>query len=353
MPALPGPPWPDSEIVQKKSDTLVARLSCLHENIFCWQKHKDFAICGTVAQVFVGRQAPVSLLRKHSEPLVGGKFHITFTLDKFFVDCLENRVKSLWRKGAMKKGILLIAVILLSATGTSEAREDKLGVTFDLTYRSKWLSKGVEAYGQQGALFETIDLDLYGTGFGVKVTHRNATGGGYVDNQRFDYRPYYKSQLFEERPYATNYNISVGYEHYPGLARNVANTTFEWIYAFSWPNIMPKGFVPSYIAHYEYPAGSNYRHHNITGWAHRFMLGYDLNLSTIPEPLHLSSELAYTDGLGGAVHDWSYATFGVSSGFKVTDNLTFVPGVYHQLSMDDSVCEHDVTYCILSMKYKF
>ncbi|MHC4483035.1 MAG: hypothetical protein ACYSW4_05760 [Planctomycetota bacterium] len=253
----------------------------------------------------------------------------------------------------MKKGILLIAVVLLSTTGTGRTEEGELGVTLDLTYMSKYMSKGKESYGQQGALFKTIDLDLYDTGFGAKVTHRNATESGYVDKQRFDYRPYYKSQLLEGTPYATNYNISVGYEHYPGLARNKANTTFEWIYAFSWPNIMPKGFVPSYIAHYEYPAGSNYKHHDITGWVHRFRLGYDLNLSVIPDPLHLSSEVAYTDGLGGAAHDWSYATFGLSTGFKITDNLSFVPGVYHQLSMDDSVCERDATYCVLSMKYKF
>lgn len=256
--------------------------------------------------------------------------------------------------------ILLSTLLLLATAGVCCAdtineptEEAKLGVTFDLTYSSKWMSKGAEAYGQKGALFKTIDLDLYGTGFGVKVTHRNATASGYVDKQRFDYRPYYKSQLFEERPYATSYNISVGYEHYPGLARNVANTTFEWIYAFSWPKLLPEGFVPSYIAHYEYPAGSNYRHHDITGWVHRFGLGYDLTLLEIPEPLHLSSEVAYRDGLGAAAHDWSYATFGLSTEFGLTDNLSFVPGFYHQISMDDSVSERDVTYCILSMRHKF
>ena len=102
--------------------------------------------------------------------------------------------------------------------GTVQAEEGQLGVTFDLTYVSKWLSKGAYGYGVQGALFKTIDLDFYNTGYGVKVTHRNATASGYVDKQRFDYRPYYKSVLFEGESYATNYNISAGYEHYPGLA---------------------------------------------------------------------------------------------------------------------------------------
>ncbi|MHC4364304.1 MAG: hypothetical protein ACYSTJ_02415 [Planctomycetota bacterium] len=127
------------------------------------------------------------------------------------------------------KGTFLASTVLMVTIGSTAAiaQDGRLGVTFDLTYTSKWMSKGAEAYGQQGGFFKTIDVDLYGTGFGVKVTHRNATASGYVDNQRFDYRPYYKNQLFEGERYATNFNLGVGYEHYPGLARNVANTTYE------------------------------------------------------------------------------------------------------------------------------
>jgi hypothetical protein len=253
----------------------------------------------------------------------------------------------------MKKAVLLIVVFLLSTAAFAQTPDDKLDVTFELSYLSKWLSKGAEAYGQQGALFKTINVDLYDTGFGMKVTHRNATSSGYVDKQRFDYRPYYHNCLFEDQHYATNYNISVGYEHYPGLARNKANTTFEWIFAFWWPDILPEGFVPGYIAHYEYPAGSDYAYSYITGWVHRFRLGYDMGLPELGTPLHLSTEVAYTDGLGGAAHDWSYFTTGLSTKFKLTDNLAFVPGLYHQISMDDSVAKRDVTYCILSMRYKF
>ncbi len=255
----------------------------------------------------------------------------------------------------MRNAILLSVVILLSTACLAGAEEKELGVTFDLTYTSKWMSKGVEAYGQQGALFKTIDIDWFGTGFGVNVKHRNAIASGYVDKQRFDYRPYYKNQMFKGTVWATNYNISAGYEHYPGLARNVSNTTWEWIYAFSWPNILKGGLVPSYTAHYEYPAGSNYVHHDVTGWVHRFGLGYDLDVVELANPLHLSAEIAYRDGLGGTAkdHDWSHATFGISTKLKLNDRLSFVPGLYYQESMDDSVCKRDVVYAVLSMKYKF
>jgi hypothetical protein len=257
------------------------------------------------------------------------------------------------------KRILLTAIVLLStvplvAAEQEKEKEKELGVTFDLQYHSKWLSKGAEAYGQQGALFKTLGLDFYGTGFGVEVIHRNAIGSGYVDKERFDFKPYYKNQMFEGMPYAMNYNLSFEYEYYPGLSRHKANTTYEWIFSFSWPNILPKGFVPSYIAHYEYPAFSGDRYNYVTGWVHRFKLDYNLDVPQLPKPLCLSSEVAYTDGLGGASHDWSYATFGLGTGFDITKNLTFTPGVYHQISMDDSVSKrHNITYCILGMKYKF
>jgi len=251
-------------------------------------------------------------------------------------------------------------VIFLSTAGLVSAKEQnkKLGVTFDFTYVSKYMSKGVESYGQHGGFFKSLDLDFYGSGFGVNVMHRNAIGSGYVDKQRFDFRPYYKNTAFERESYAINYNISTGYEYYPGLARQKSNTTWEWIFSFSWPEILPGNLVPSYIAHYEYGAGEGYTTQSNadieTGWVHRFILGYDLQTEQLPNPLHLSSEVAYTDGLGGAGHDWSYATFGLSSKFPVTKNMTFIPGIYHQLSMEDTVNTHkDVTYCKLGMRYKF
>ena len=258
---------------------------------------------------------------------------------------------------ANQKLSLCFAVFLLpglmSICYGQDTEGDKLGVTFDLTYMSKYMSKGAEAYGQKGSLFKTLDFDFYGTGFGAKVTHRNAISSGYVDKQRFDYRTYYKNQLFEGQPHATKYDISVGYEHYPGLSRRVANTTWEWIFDFSWPNIIPSGVVPRYTVHYEYPAGSGYVHNDITGWVHRFRLSYDLETPTLPQPLHLTSDIAYNDGLGAKAHDWSYATFGVSTKFKLTENLIFIPKVYHQISMDNSICKRDITYTVLNMKYKF
>lgn len=253
-----------------------------------------------------------------------------------------------------KKILLMAMVTLLGTAGLTQGKDKKLGVTFDLTYVSKWLSKGSEVYGQQGALFETIDLDLWGTGFGAAVTHRSATASGYVDKERFDYKVYYGNSLFDGESYLTKYKFFWGFETYPDRPKKIGNVQ-AWKFAFSWPKLLPAGLIAKYIAHYEYPAGSGYNNSEYTGWLHRFGLGYDWNVPELPNPLHLSAEAAYRDGLGGGTkdHDWSHATLGISTKFKITDNLSFVPGLYHQISMDDSVCERDVTYCKLGLKYKF
>jgi len=254
----------------------------------------------------------------------------------------------------MKKVVLLSIIVLLSFSSIGSAEERELGITLDVTYASKWLSKGSQGYGQQGGVFETIDLDLWGSGFGVKVTHRSATSSGYVDKQRFDYRPYYKSTLFEGESYVTNYNISVGYEHYYGLAKHRASTTYEWVFALSWPELLGGGLVPSYRAHYEYPASSDDPSNYTTGWIHRFGLAYPIDVDFLPNAINLTSDLGYSNGLGGKHHDWSYFTLGAATKFNLTDNLTFVPGLYHQITMEETVANRkDITYCMLSMKYKF
>lgn len=251
-------------------------------------------------------------------------------------------------------GISLSIVNFTYAAEEKKLEEKKLGVTLDLTYTSKWLSKGIEAYGSKGGLFKTIDLDFYGTGFGLNITHRNATSSGYVDQQRIDYRPYYKGSLFDDTRFLTKYDLSVGYESYTGLSRHKANTTYEWVYAFSWPKLLPGGLVPSYIAHYEYPAFSGDANHNNVGWVHRFLLGYGLNIPELPNPLNLSTEVAYYDGLANRVSDWAYFTAGISTKLNITKGLAFVPGLYHQVTFDDSISKHkDITYTMLSMRYVF
>jgi len=256
-----------------------------------------------------------------------------------------------------KTRILLTAVILLSTAGVGLAEEGKLGVTLDVTYASRWLSDGVEVYSEDGAFHETISLDLYGTGFGAAVTHSSATDGRWVDKQRLDYKIFYGNSLFDDHAYKTCYDFKWIYKNWYDRARTRGNIQ-EWNFGFSWPKLLDNGLVPKYTLGYCHPAGSSYDNHKISGFLHVLGLGYSLNVPQLANPVSLSANVTYRDGAGCTTaspkdHDWSHATLGVSTKFKISDNLSFVPGLYHQISMDDSVCRRDVTYCKLSMKYKF
>ena len=117
------------------------------------------------------------------------------------------------------KRILIVAVILLGIAGVGLAEEGRLGATFDITYMSKLMDKGGEYYGQKGGLLETIDIDLWGTGFGVAVGHREAMSSGYVNKERFDYKIYYGNSLFDGETYKTDYKLNWIYHHHPDYTR--------------------------------------------------------------------------------------------------------------------------------------
>jgi len=267
---------------------------------------------------------------------------------------LQRIVTLICKEKKMKKLFCWMAVILLSSGGLAQAQEkNELGVTFDVTYSSRWMSRGVPVWGKDGGFFETMSLDLWGTGFGFGVIHRSATGGGNAKKQRIDYTLSYSNSAFDSTLYETKYKVAYMYKNW---YNKMTNKDIEMcVFQYSLPKILGStGLVPYGITTYDYPAKSDHGYgDHWAGWVHRFGLGYDLDVFDLPSPLHLSSDIAYTDGFRGADHDWSFTTFGISTKLKLSENITFVPAIYQQISMDDSVCDHDVTYCMLSMKYEF
>ncbi len=257
----------------------------------------------------------------------------------------------------MKKAVLLVIVILGSAAVTTAAaeQEKKLSVTLDVSYYSRYITKGARNFGSQSGLGETMTIDLYGSGFGLVTHHRGSNSSGYENRERFKYGAYYGNSLFDGQSHETRYKVTWLYNHFPDEPRNKTNFG-ETRFDFSLPKICSAGVVPQYTTWYLYPAGSSYDNRASAGWIHRFGFSYD---TTIPEfgeqVFKFVAHAWYRDGAGGATkdHDWSHATFGVLTKLNVAENLDFVPGLYYQSSWDDSLNKHDELYCILSMKYKF
>jgi hypothetical protein len=274
-----------------------------------------------------------------------------------------------------KKGILLIAVILLSTAGLAQAQEGELSGTVDLTYLSSYIWRGFDYYADDHSAYQaSIDVDLYGTGFGVKVIHRRAISAPYENAEGLDVALYYGDSVYEGQTYVTNYTAGWVYYGFPdeprgGSSSGQAADMQEFFVALSWPEICPAGFVPSYTVLSMWPSEGKSAHvRNNAGWAHIIGLGYDLTvegftLDTPEQTLHLSAAAVYNGGVAPGVvgpaagkavdHDWSHAVFGISTDFGLDNNLTLTPGFYYQSSMDDSVNTEDEYWASLSMSYKF
>ena len=259
----------------------------------------------------------------------------------------------------MKRLLFCVILILLSMAKLAQTRENKLGVTLDITYVSKYLDKGFDTYDDHSGIQSRIDIDLYGSGFGINTTHFRANSGGFENDEKIDYTIYYYNGFFEQEAYATSCKLNWIYHHFPDQPRNAANTQ-EIEAGFSWPNILSVGLVPSYTVCCEWPAGSSYDNRDEGGWAHIFALKYDLAISsllpnTAEQLLHLSVGAVYNDGLGSpdVDHDWSHMVLGVSTEFEMTDNLAFKPAIYYQSSWDDSVNREDECWMRLSLSYAF
>ena len=267
-----------------------------------------------------------------------------------------------------KQGVLLAAVILFCVIGFAQAQDSELHGSVDFTYQSKYIWRGFDVYGDKSAMQPSIDLDLFGTGLGVNMMGHRANSSGYEERERWDYTLYYQNGLFQDETYAMMYRLGWVYYNYPDLSQSDAD--LQEIHAvLSLPKMIPAGIVPSYVLVKLWPNSSRSwvvppsSPGTASGWAHILMLDYPMTVGGIlpdtPEQVfNLHTELVFNDGVGpggqNVDHDWSNFVFGVSTGINLTEELVMTPGVYHQITMDDSVNDDkDETWVNLSMTYKF
>jgi hypothetical protein len=270
----------------------------------------------------------------------------------------------------MRKVVLLTAVLFLTASALAqEQNKGELHGVIDLTYQSQYVWRGFDYFNGTSGFQPSIDLDLFGTGFGVSVMGHRANSSGYENMERWDYTLYYQNMLCADQSYATMYRLGWVYYNYPDLRSEWADLQ-ELQMVLAWPKILPvKGLVPAYALIKVWPSSSDSMVGSrspfggtASAFAHVFMLDYGLEMTcpitNQPRVLKLHSEVVYNDGLGpggqNIDHDWSNAVFGVSTDVDLAKNLIFTPAVYYQITMDKSVNpDKDETWATLSMKYKF
>lgn len=258
----------------------------------------------------------------------------------------------------MLKKTLLLSTLLLCVAGVAQAQESSLGVTIDATFASKYIWHGFDFYVGKSAFQPSVDVDLFGSGFGLNVWHSRPNASGFRNVEEFDYTVYYGNQAFEGTPYATDYTFSYLYYDYYDTGSKNADLQ-ELLLRLSWPELIEGGVVPSYTVGklYEAQSGSTL---DYDGWVHVFGLNYDWVLpGVIPETpeqtITLLADVTYNDGFMGAGvdHDWSHATIGAAAPIPVVENVTFTPAVYHQISMEDTVNTENDTWATLSLSCQF
>jgi hypothetical protein len=271
-----------------------------------------------------------------------------------------------------KQWILLAVVVLFCAIGFARAQGQKqdaeLHGSVDFTYQSKYIWRGFDLYGDKSAMQPSLDLDMFGTGFGMNIMGHRANSSGFERAERWDYTLYYQNMLFPDDALATMYRVGWVYYNYP-QGHNQDADLQEMHAVLSLPKAIPCGLVPSYVLVKLWPnsssslIGAPKSDGTASGWAHIFMLDYPLTVGGIlpdtPEQVfNLHTEIVYNDGVhpGGpdVDHDWSNIVFGVSTGINLADELVLTPGVYHQVTMENTVNDDkDETWVTMSLTYKF
>lgn len=78
-----------------------------------------------------------------------------------------------------KKAVTATAIILLGLGPLVQAQGGDLRGVFDVTYQSKYLWRGIDVFDDKSAVQPSLDLDLFATGFGLRVEGHRANSSGF------------------------------------------------------------------------------------------------------------------------------------------------------------------------------
>jgi hypothetical protein len=151
----------------------------------------------------------------------------------------------------MKGMFLTVAAVLFVATGMSWAVEGELHGAVGVTYSSKYIWRGFDVFDDKSAIHPFIDLDFFGTGFGMNIIGHRANSSESENSERWDYTFYYQNRAFVDEVYQLNYRFGYTYFNYPDMSSHTSwNPTGahalngsvdlqEFNGIFSFPKILP------------------------------------------------------------------------------------------------------------------
>jgi hypothetical protein len=288
----------------------------------------------------------------------------------------------------MKKVLFVVAILLCAAgllqaqngqdpasanqyqpqgTAQPQASDKDLHGSVAFTYMSKNVWRGFNLFGSMPGMRADLNLDFWGSGFGMQVQDARPFDGENKDAEWIRYYLFYDNVLAPGDCWQTNYRI--GYMYYNFPQHSWKNYDLQELHAIlAWPKVLGvEGLVPSYTIVKMWPSQHDQLNvdHETGGtpsaFAHILALDYAWNitcpLTNKPRAINLHSEAVYNDGVGpmgqNVDHDWSDVVFGASTDFDLAKNFVFTPGLFYQISMDESVNSDDQLWTELMLKYKF
>lgn len=276
----------------------------------------------------------------------------------------------------MKKEILACILVVMAVVGMVSAQEaaeqPQLHGDVGVSYESKYLWRGFDVFGDTSVIHPFVNLDLFGTGFGLHAVGHRANADGYELNERWDYTLSYKGMAFEGERYMTSYMLGYRYFNYPDRTSHTrASIDLHELHGvFAFPKLLGiDNLVPAYVLVKLMPAnsgtlvGANQPFGGTSsGFAHIFILDYKIPYNDPftggEQNLTLHSEFVYNDGVcphpGSDVdNDWSNAVFSATTTYDLGNSLFLTPGISYQSSWEDTVNNEDELWASLSLTYKF
>jgi hypothetical protein len=209
-----------------------------------------------------------------------------------------------------------------------------LAFTFDSTYSSKYVWRGYDVFGANGAYMPSLDIDLFGTGWSINVWSAIPLGSGSEALTEADYTFAYSTTLGKGEPSQVDLGANWIYYDFPKVNSKATPDTVEFGLGAEWPNLLgDTGLVPSVYFGMLDAARDNIGS-EVDGNYATIALSY--GFETLGLGWNVTGDVNYNDGLFGADHDWSHGTLSLSTGFDC-GNFAVSPFVSYQQTFDDSV----------------
>ena len=252
-------------------------------------------------------------------------------------------------KSKLMKSVMMGVVAAFMVTTVNAQAVKVNGVYAD--YTSKYVWRGFNLFGSQGAFQPSVDMSLAGdSGLGLNIWGSiptgtdGAIGEGVNDWTEVDYTLSYGTSI-GEGPTTLDVGFNWIYFQFPSQAQS--SDTQEVGISLGLPELLPCGVAIGYYGGYlwgEEGGGTG------AGGYHNFAISKDF---AIDDTYSISAfaDISYIDQQFDIESDWTHSTYGVSLGGIEFSGLSVSPFVNYQVSYVDAF--DDTLYGGVSCGYEF